>query len=260
MAKRPTHLVIPDPHAHPDYENLRFRALGNFIVEKRPDSIICVGDFADMPSLSSYDKGKLSYEKRRYQRDIDAVIDAQEELFKPLRAYNKKAKNQYRPNLVLTMGNHEYRIVREVQEYPGLEGKLSLADLRYEQYGWKVSPFLEPIAVDTISYSHYFVSGVAGRPISGENIGKSLCNKLHASAVQGHSHVFDHSERAIINGTKIFGLSCGCYTHKSYVEEWNRATVAMWWNGVVLIQDIDGAGYYDALTAITQRKLLREYL
>jgi len=99
-----------------------------------------------------------------------------------------------------------------------------------------------------------------GKPIGGENIGKSLCNKLHASAVQGHSHVFDHSERAIVSGTKIFGLSAGCLTHPSYREDWNYATVALWWRGVVVLGDLDGAGYYDSLQTITLRKLMRDWL
>ncbi len=261
---RPKHLIIPDAHAHPDFGNERFTALGNLIVEEQPTAIVCIGDFADMPSLSSYDKGRLSYEQRRYQRDIDAAIDAQEKLFAPLNHYNvnrrKKSKSTYQPRRVMTFGNHEWRIPREVQIYPGLEGKLSLDDLRYRDFGWETYPFLTPAVVDTISYSHYFVSGVAGRPISGESIGKTLCNKLHASAVQGHSHVYDHSERSIINGTKIFGLSCGCYVHPEYVEDWNRATVAMWWRGVVILDDLDGNGYYDGLRAITQRKILRDYL
>ena len=34
----------------------------------------------------------------------------------------------------------------------------------------------------------------------------------------------------------------------------------MWWRGVVILEDIDGAGYYDAIRTVTQRKLLRDYL
>ena len=49
-------LIIPDCHAHPDYDNNRFDWLGNLIIEERPDTILCLGDLADMPSLSSYDK------------------------------------------------------------------------------------------------------------------------------------------------------------------------------------------------------------
>ncbi len=50
-------LIIPDPHASPDYDNERFSALGEFILSTKPQYIVCLGDMADMSSLSSYDKG-----------------------------------------------------------------------------------------------------------------------------------------------------------------------------------------------------------
>lgn len=254
------HLIIPDGHAHPDFNNDRWRALGRFIVEERPDVIINIGDMADMPSLSSYDDGKASFEGRRYWKDVAATIDAQEELWRPVKENNRKMHKAYNPVKILTLGNHEQRIVRATEADPKLEGTIGIHDLKYEEYGWQVKPFLEPVNIGGIAYAHYFSSGVSGRPISGENIGKTMCNKLHCSAVQGHSHIFDHSERSVINGRKLFGLSCGCYTHKDYIEDWNRSFQHMWWHGVVILDDVDGNGYYDELRAITQRKLLREYL
>ena len=41
------HLIIPDAHAHPEYDNERFDALGSLILKERPDVIICIGDFAE---------------------------------------------------------------------------------------------------------------------------------------------------------------------------------------------------------------------
>ena len=51
-------LVIPDVQAKPGVDFQYLNKLGHYIVEKRPDTIVCIGDFADMPSLSSYDVGK----------------------------------------------------------------------------------------------------------------------------------------------------------------------------------------------------------
>ena len=258
----PNHLIIGDPHAHYNFDNDRFTIAGRFVVDRRPDVVICMGDWADMASLSHYDKGKLSYEGRAYQRDIEAAIDAQEKFFAPIRAHNRRARRQTRLNIrfVMIMGNHDQaRIEREVEENPGLRGKLSIDDLRYREYGWEVYPFLQPAIIDTIAYCHYFVSGVASRPISGESIARTLCNKLHASSVVGHSHLYDHAERAIINGKKIFGLSAGCFVHPGYIENWNRATEYLWWRGIVELIEIDGAGYYDQIRATTLRKLIREY-
>lgn len=57
-----TILVIPDAHASPKHNNSRFDILGKFILDRQPDIIVNIGDFADMEALCSYDKGKASFE------------------------------------------------------------------------------------------------------------------------------------------------------------------------------------------------------
>jgi hypothetical protein len=44
-----THLIIPDPHAAPDEDLSRFSYLGKLIASVKPDTVICIGDWADMP-------------------------------------------------------------------------------------------------------------------------------------------------------------------------------------------------------------------
>ncbi len=87
-----THLVIPDSHAKPDVPNDRFELLGEFILDLKPDVIVNIGDGADMESLCSYDKGKKSFEGRRYKKDIEAHLDAQQKMFKPIDDYNFNGK------------------------------------------------------------------------------------------------------------------------------------------------------------------------
>lgn len=257
-------LVIPDAHAHPEYDNERFKWLGRFVLDTRPDIVVCLGDWADMPSLSSYDKGTRGFEGRRYQRDVEATIDSQREFFAPIWEYNKRrARNkdkQYRPRWVMCLGNHCDRINRVTNEHSELHGAISVDDLKFREFGWEVYPFKEKVFIHQIAFSHYFTSGVAGRAISGENIAKTMCNKLHHSAVQGHSHVLDHAERSVIDGKKIFGLSAGCYAHKAMGKEpWCKDTSHLWWHGVVELIDLDGEGYYDDFRLVTMRKLKREY-
>ena len=88
-------LIIGDPHAHPDYDNDRFFHLGNFIIRNQPDYIVCLGDFADMPSLSSYDRGTRGFEGRRYRNDVIAALDAQDILFHPLKVRQLSAWTKY---------------------------------------------------------------------------------------------------------------------------------------------------------------------
>ncbi len=79
--------------------------VGKYLVEKQPDVIVQIGDFADMPSLSSYDVGKKSFEGRRYKTDIEVTNKAMQMLLAPIKEYNERARRnkdrQYRPRMVL---------------------------------------------------------------------------------------------------------------------------------------------------------------
>ena len=67
------HLIIPDTQVKRDVDLSYLEWIGKYIVDKKPDVIVQIGDFADMPSLSSYDVGKKSFEGRRYKDDIEAA-------------------------------------------------------------------------------------------------------------------------------------------------------------------------------------------
>jgi hypothetical protein len=127
------HLVIPDVQVKPGHDTAFLTRIGQYAVDKKPDVLVCIGDFADMPSLSSYDVGKKSFEGRRYRADIEATRLAMEALVQPIVEYNERAKKQHRerysPRMVLTLGNHEDRITRVVESDPKLDGTISLADL-----------------------------------------------------------------------------------------------------------------------------------
>jgi hypothetical protein len=81
MAK---HLVLPDVQAKPGVDFSYLSKIGRYATEKKPDTIICIGDFADMPSLSSYDVGKKSFEGRRYVEDVKASKDAMVSFLSPI--------------------------------------------------------------------------------------------------------------------------------------------------------------------------------
>ena len=54
------HMVIPDTQCKPGVPMEHLTWAGQYAVEQKPDVIIHIGDHWDMPSLSSYDKGKGS--------------------------------------------------------------------------------------------------------------------------------------------------------------------------------------------------------
>lgn len=202
------HLVIPDIQAKQGVPTQHLEWIGNYIVEKKPDVIVQIGDFADMPSLSSYSRGKREAENKRYVKDIEAVRKAQEILLTPIDNYNRTATEKYAPRRVITKGNHEYRIEREVEENPRFEGKFDEADLGFEDYGWETYKFLEVVNIDDIEYSHYFTTGVMGRPVTSA---AAMLRERQKSCIQGH---VQYTDMAIHRKTQNIGIFAGlCYLH-----------------------------------------------
>lgn len=231
-----THLVIGDSHSDPDVPNDRYRWLGRMVADLRPEVVVDIGDWADMASLSSYDKGKRAFEGRRYPLDVRAARDAREKFA------NELAKVRgYKPLLISTQGNHEYRIERATDEQPALDGLISPMDLGAEEYGWKVVPFLDPIVIDGIAYSHFHPSGVKNKPIGGIHSAATLLRLGHMSCVAGHSHTYDYSEQTRRDGQKIMGVLVGCYF--DHYMPWAGTANNMYWRGIVVIDQVrDGYG------------------
>jgi len=238
-------LVVGDAHARPDCDNRRFDALANFIDEKRPDRIVFIGDVADMASLSSYDKGSVRAEGRRYADDIGSVRDATHRVSAPVKAMRERAINlhrrRYDPSIHITLGNHEERINRAANEDPRLHGHISIADLGYGDAGWEVVPFLHPLELDGIVFQHYFTTGIMGRPIGGDNHASLLIKKNFRSSVCGHSHLRGYAENVDAVGNRVFGLVAGCFDEQldnyQYTKDQHR-----WWSGLCMLHDVDGTG------------------
>lgn len=202
------HIVIPDGQVKPGVPLQHWGWIGNYIADKKPDRIINIGDFADMPSLSIYDKGKLPFEGARYVNDIEAVRKAQSMLMDPIRAEMARCNGSWNPKFDLTMGNHEYRITRTVDNNPEFQGKFELTDLGYEEAGWTVHDFLKIVTIDGIEYSHYFTSGSMGKPSSSA---AAMLRTRHKSCTMGHVQQTDIAMHA---KTQQMGMFCGtCYLH-----------------------------------------------
>ena len=225
-------LVIPDAHARKQHDNSRFDALGNFIVRKKPDIVISIGDWVDMPSLSTYDKGRKAAEGKRVKDDIDAGNDA---LQRVMSKVNKGLKPEGRPEFHITLGNHEDRIDRHVEANPELEGKLSMDDLQFKKWGWKVHPYLKPLVLQDILFQHYLPGGPLGKPTSGVNHARSLILKGMMSVVVGHSHQRDYYETTRADHRKMFGLVVGCFDEGTH--SYAKGTQHNWWSGLVMLNE-----------------------
>ena len=236
-------LVIPDCQVKEGVPLDHLRWLGNYIVSKRPDIIVNIGDFADMASLSSYDKGKKSFEGRRYSKDIKAAKDGMEALLAPLHALQlaqRRNKHKvYQPEMHLTLGNHENRINRAINDDPKLEGLISVKDLEYEKYGWHVHDFLEIVSIRGIAFSHYFVTGLAGRPSSTAN---AQLNKTHSSCISGHQQGLQIATGKRADGQLLTSIIAGSfYLHD---EDYLGAQGNNHWRGALMLHGCEN-GQFD---------------
>jgi hypothetical protein len=233
------HIVIPDVQAKVGCPIEYLGWVGQYIAEMEPDVVVQIGDFADMPSLSSYDKGKRCFEGRRYKKDIQHAVKAMDCLMDPIRAAAKQ------PELHLTLGNHEHRIVRATDEEPMLDGTIGLEDLRFAEYGWKVYPYLEPICVDGVAYAHYFTSGVMGRPVSSA---RALAAKKHQSCVMGHVQKVDMHRETRADGTPFWGLFSGCcYEHdEDYLGPQGNA----YWRGIWVLNEVQDGDFQPMMVSL----------
>lgn len=255
-----THLMIPDCQVKPGVPLNHLRALGHYIVHRQPDVIIQIGDFADMHSLSSYDKGKKAGEGARYEEDIEAARRGMEKLLGPINEYNARAamnhKQRYKPRMILTLGNHEERIRRYVEDNANLEGKLSYSDLPYEE--WEVYDFLAPVEVDGVTYSHYFVRNDQGRVLQtkrGMPSARTMIRREMKSCTAGHLQGLDYAVHPTSDRI-IQGLIAGSfYQHE---EDYLSLQGTHYWRGVVLKHEVDGNGQYDPLF-VSLNYLLRKF-
>ena len=235
------HAVIPDVQAKPGQDFGFLRAVGEYLVDKKPDRIICLGDFADLPSLSSYDVGKKSFEGRRYNDDLAAAHDAMQALLGPLDEFNEQAtrnkKRKYYPDLLMFLGNHEHRIERVVENDPKLEGTISIDQLGYND--WKVFPYQHVEIVDGIAYSHYFTTGVMGRPVTSA---RALVIKKHMSCIQGHNQKMEIYNEYRADGSLITGLFAGCcYLHD---EDYLGPQGNNYFRGIHMLYDVNQGAFH----------------
>jgi hypothetical protein len=223
--------VIPDCQVKPNVPLDHLKWAGDYIADKQPNEIICIGDFADMESLSLYDKGKKCFEGRTYKRDIEVSKLGMSYLLNPL-IKTKHNRSGVLAKKVLLYGNHEDRIDRAIQLDSVLDGTISKDDLGYADAGWECFPYLSVYSTRGINFSHYFTSGVLGRPVSSA---RALLTKKHTSAIMGHVQKRDIAYDYTADGKQITGIFVG--TFYQHDEAYLNPQTNKHWRGIWMLHD-----------------------
>lgn len=236
------HLVIPDTQIDPGRPMEHMRWAGQYAVEMKPDVIIHLGDHWNMGSLSSYDKGKGVMEGRRYLADIKAGNDAMglfmEPIQKEIKRLRRGKRKRWNPRLVFCLGNHEERIERAINDNIQLSDLIGYDDFNLDTYGWEVHPFLSVVIIDGVAYSHYFTSGVMGRPVTSARL---MLSKKHMSCVMGHIQDRDIAFAKRADGTRMTGIHAGIFYEHD--EEYLNPQTNESWRGLWVLHEVQDGSF-----------------
>ena len=237
------HFLIPDTQCKPGGDFTHLTGAGRYILKHRPDKVIHIGDHWDMPSFSSYDKGKKRAEGQRYHHDIAAGNAGMDALMEPLHTFNKKqrknGKKQYKPEMHFCIGNHEERIMRYCEENPEMAEHIGYHDFNLKEHGWIVHDFTEMVHLDGIAYSHYFYNPNTGRPYGGMLM--TRLKNIGFSFTMGHQQGKDQAQRWLSNGQRQCGLVAGSfYPHD---EHYKGPQGNEHWRGCIYKHEVRDGGY-----------------
>ena len=251
------HVVIPDCQVKPGVDTTHLDWAARAIVEYKPDVVVCIGDFWDMPSLSMHDApGSKEAQGRNVLSDIEAGNEAFLKLAEPIRKerdrLEKNHQLRWKPRLEFLMGNHEDRITRTIATDPRLDKLLTLDNLLTP--GFNRNDFLRIVVIDGIRYCHYFPNPLSGRPIGG-TIPNRL-NHIGGTFVQGHQQGFQYGCKQYPDKV-AHGLVCGrFYSHQ---ESYRPGDVQdCEWNGIVVLNEVRNNGDFD-LMPLSYNYLRKKY-
>lgn len=233
-------MVIPDTQCKPGVPIDHLGWAGQYATEKKPDTIIHLGDWYDLPSLSSYDEVDHpgEYHAQNYQADLDAG-DASVLLFQR----GLRSLRGYAPRLVYLVGNHEHRYQRLVDAQPKLRGAIRAPWAYAKSLGWEVIPFLQPIVIDGIAYAHYFCRGPSGTVTNskrGSPSAKAMVGREMMSCTAGHKQGLDVYIYPTGHGMMRGIIAGSFYQHE---EGYLSPQGTNYWRGILMKHEVYKGSY-----------------
>lgn len=247
-------IVIPDTQVKVGADTAHIRAAARYIVEHKPDTVVILGDWWDMESLSVYNTIKKA-EGLRIRADIDAGMNAMNEFMSILRAGIGKRSL---PRLVFTHGNHSMavRLPRFIEKHPELDGMIEDETTPFlEEHGFEVYPFLEVVNIEGIRIAHYIQNphSLKGSPLGG-NVLTMLKNAGH-SFIMGHQQTYQYHKRFLSDGTIQIGIVAGAFYphHEDYMSPQGNEH----WRGIFMLNEVKNGG--GDMCEVSLNYLMEEY-
>lgn len=189
-------------------------------------SFVDIGDFCDVHSLSFWDRGKLSWQGRSIQEDIDCSLFALDLLF------GKDGLGI--EDTIHLDGNHEARITTTVDKVPELNGLISIDSLGYKKHFKTCADFGEIVWREGVAFSHFFKARNTPRPVGG--MMQNKLNKIGFSFIAGHEPGLQMHSESLSNGQTRAGVINGAsYLH---YEEYKGHQDNGHFRGIVMLNEV----------------------
>lgn len=225
--------LYPDGHTYPGHDARPIVAMARWFSAEQVDIVMNIGDFADMPSLSSYDKGKRKMEGSRIAQDLEYTREC-------LALFDQELGN-HDPNKIITLGNHEERLFRAENDDAQLQGIFGDDPWGYEEFGYHVYDYLDIVKINGVAFSHAFINPTS---LMGSIQGGSAdirMKNIGFPHVQGHQHgPLIHGQRMLGDGSPLSTLVMGC-CHTENHSYWGRGKEV--YKGGAILRNVRNGSY-----------------
>ena len=218
---------IGDAHDSPGIpDKSRFRWLGAFAADIKPDWVVQIGDMFTMDSLCSYERND-SLRGKSKPAFMEDMVSGEAAL-----AAFDGGLNDYQCDKHVTLGNHEDRVWSFTDRTPEAEGMMQLElDRLLARHGWTYSLYGMPWYLGGVALIHTPMS-IMGRPIGGELSGNSVTLKATHDWVYGHDHRGSFYRRPKIGvNNSVSALDLGCALPQGHIEDYAKIATTGWTYG-----------------------------
>lgn len=213
-----TIVALPDvhlEHCRPPHES--YLAVKSFASEIKPDIVIILGDFLELPCFNHHNRKKARlFEGKRFALDVDL---ARRELDFWLSVSGRVAYIE---------GNHELWAQRFVEEVPQMEGVVDLPrQLRLDELGISWTPHGQILSVGRVNFTHGWSAS-------------KYCAAAHLQEVGdhlffGHTHTLQvHAARVGAGREPYIAASIGCLCDRN--PHYLRGKPNRWVNAFAVIE------------------------
>lgn len=218
-------ICIGDAHDSPALtDKSRFKWIGKYCRQEKPDVVIQIGDFATLDSLNTHVPNETFQGKSKptYMADMASFNEALTEMNLP--------DGQERH---CTLGNHERRLYAFEDKAPEAYGMMQF-ELQsvFERHKWTFSPYGQITYYGGVGFVHAALNRL-NKTYGGKNAEQTIANDSIHDLVIGHSHTERRHRAPKIGGNNYVQIiNVGCALPDQHIEDYAQHALTGWSYGI----------------------------